>query len=461
MPAKQKAKQAKVAAKQEEDKGSKAKEKAATPAKSPAKAGVKKTKSEEQIVKVVTKGGAAVDAFVPLKSSYRVLQDSNGTYAATLNQSNLGNNNNKFYIIQVLQHESSGGLFFWSRWGRVGVPGQNNMIGPLPKPQALSAYQKKRRDKISGGYKEIEISYDDGEEEKKKEPKAAKRKEVASKMEPCLQNLVKLIFDVNIMNNTMKEIGYDAKKMPLGKLGEGTIKAAYGILSELSKAVKKKDKEALSRLSGDFYTLIPHDFGFQNMAKFVLDNEEKIKAKAGMLATISDLKVTSKLLDQKGNDDDSILDQNYKKLGCEIKSLDKKSEEYKLMLEYFNNTKGKGSKVTVSDIFEVNRPTEQAAFNKRIGNNMLLWHGSGLSNFTGILSQGMRIAPPEAPVSGYAYGKGIYMADMAGMSIGYCRAYGSNEALILLLEVNIILCRALLANRIVHAMLIMVTISRH
>ena len=31
----------------------------------------------------------------------------------------------------------------------------------------------------------------------------------------------------------------------------------------------------------------------------------------------------------------------------------------------------------------------------------LLWHGSRLSNWVGILSQGLRIAPPEAPVTGY------------------------------------------------------------
>ena len=81
--------------------------------------------------------------------------------------------------------------------------------------------------------------------------------------------------------------------------------------------------------------------------------------------------------------------------------------------------------MTVSDIFEINRPSEKKTFNTKIGNNWLLWHGSGLPNFVGILSQGMRIAPPEAPVSGYAFGKGIYMADYAGLSIGYCRAYGS------------------------------------
>ena len=31
-------------------------------------------------------------------------------------------------------------------------------------------------------------------------------------------------------------------------------------------------------------------------------------------------------------------------------------------------------------------------------NRKLLWHGSRTSNYAGILSQGLRIAPPEAPV---------------------------------------------------------------
>lgn len=72
---------------------------------------------------------------------------------------------------------------------------------------------------------------------------------------------------------------------------------------------------------------------------------------------------------------------------------------------------------------------------------MLLWHGSRVSNFVGILSQGLRIAPPEAPVSGYLFGKGIYLADMAEKSINYCRSYGQDSALILLIEVIFILFR--------------------
>ncbi len=166
-------------------------------------------------------------------------------------------------------------------------------------------------------------------------------------MDEALQKLMSLIFDVNIMNSTMKEIGYDAKKMPLGKLGESTIKEAYGVLTKLSEAVKKNDRNALSKLSGQFYTLIPHDFGFQKMSNFILDNDEKVKGKIKMLQTISDLKITSKLLEQKTDDNESILDQNYKKLGCSIKTIDAKSAQHKLLEEYFNNTKGYYNKVKI------------------------------------------------------------------------------------------------------------------
>lgn len=266
-------------------------------------------------------------------------------------------------------------------------------------------------------------------------------------MDSGLQKLISLIFDVNIMQTTMKEIGYDAKKMPLGKLGDNTIKEAYKILTELTKAIKENKTSEYSRLSGDFFSLIPHDFGFQKMANFVMRNDEQVKEKLRMLEAISDMKITTKLLDQDGDDDTAVLDQNYKKLGCGIKTLPTSGADYKLLKEYFDNTKGSGfSRVTVGDIYEVDRASETTNFRKELGNNMLLWHGSRITNFVGILSQGLRIAPPEAPVSGYLFGKGIYLADLAEKSIHYCRSHGSQKALILLIEVHLLLFRELLVS---------------
>lgn len=72
-------------------------------------------------------------------------------------------------------------------------------------------------------------------------------------------------------------------------------------------------------------------------------------------------------------------------------------------------------------VFKIEREgeTEAAREIKDIGNRRLLYHGSSLFNFIGILSQGLRIAPPEAPTTGYMFGKGVYFADMFGKSYGY------------------------------------------
>ena len=67
---------------------------------------------------------------------------------------------------------------------------------------------------------------------------------------------------------------------------------------------------------------------------------------------------------------------------------------------------------------------------------MLLWHGSRLTNYVGIISQGLRIAPPEAPVTGYMFGKGVYFADMVTKSAQYCwTSRENNTGLMLLCDV--------------------------
>jgi hypothetical protein len=48
-----------------------------------------------------------------------------------------------------------------------------------------------------------------------------------------------------------------------------------------------------------------------------------------MLETISDMKITTKLLEQKANEEDAIHDQNYKKLGCSLKTVKPESKDFK------------------------------------------------------------------------------------------------------------------------------------
>ena len=72
----------------------------------------------------------------------------------------------------------------------------------------------------------------------------------------------------------------------------------------------------------------------------------------------------------------------------------------------------------VQDIFRIERNGEDERFKQlpyakaKGSDRRLLWHGSRVTNYGGILSQGLRIAPPEAPVNGYAFGKGVYLVSM-------------------------------------------------
>lgn len=70
--------------------------------------------------KVLTKRARA--HFIPLTSRFTFLLE----YTVKLNQTNVGGNNNKFYIINLLTKESH--YWVWTRWGRVGEEGQNMLI---------------------------------------------------------------------------------------------------------------------------------------------------------------------------------------------------------------------------------------------------------------------------------------------------------------------------------------------
>ena len=66
-----------------------------------------------------------------------------------------------------------------------------------------------------------------------------------------------------------------------------------------------------------------------------------------------------------------------------------------------------GSSVQVDSILRIARPGEKECMaDCGVDNNhRLLWHGTKNSNMIGILQQGLRIAPPEAPTTGWSLGK--------------------------------------------------------
>lgn len=239
-------------------------------------------------------------------------------------------------------------------------------------------------------------------------------------------------------------MGFDVKRMPLGQLDKETVMEGYKYLREIEKVLDGKSKADLNELSSKFYTHIPHDFKMQKMSNFVIKTKEMLQQKIDLIQNLIDIKIATKIAKGKKKEDKitkNPLDEKYDALNCDLNTLQPNSEEYKMIETYLENSKD-GRKLRLLDAFKVVRNGEDKTYNpNKYNNKRLLWHGSRFSNFGGILSQGLRIAPPEAPKTGYLFGKGAYFADMASKSAPYCCADLSNNTGIFLL------CEVALGNQ--------------
>ncbi|KAF1844248.1 poly polymerase 2 ADP-ribosyltransferase 2 [Cucurbitaria berberidis CBS 394.84] len=461
---------------QKQSKGSK--KRAASPDASPAPTQDKKPKIAEN-AKVGDGQNAkskkitiAIDEYCPL-GSYQVYIDGDGTiWDASLNQTNASANNNKFYKVQLLSNASGSDFKTWTRWGRVGERGQMAMLGGGSLSDAIKNFEKKFKDKSglkwddrgedpkAGKYAYVERSYNpDSDEEDdnagddavggvKEEPKL----EVAEcTLDRPTQDLMQLIFNQQYFDATMTALNYDANKLPLGKLSKATIARGFQALKDMSTLLDNTDANSraeVERLSNLYYSVIPHAFG-RNRPPIIRDNDA-LKKEIELLESLSDMKEAAAMLKNNLKDDSGIhrLDKQFQGLGMnEMTALDHSSPEFTEIDAYLNDSKGATHYINyaVQDIFRIERQGEFDRFEKSPyaqieSNRRLLWHGSRVTNYGGILGQGLRIAPPEAPVSGYMFGKGIYLADMSSKSANYCCAYNSGGTALLLL------CEAELGN---------------
>ncbi|XP_046535174.1 poly [ADP-ribose] polymerase 1 [Equus quagga] len=407
-------------------------------------------KSEKRM-KLTLKGGAAVDPDSGLEHSAHVLEKGGKVFSATLGLVDIVKGTNSYYKLQLLEDDKESRYWIFRSWGRVGTVIGSNKREQMPsKEDAIEHFMKLYEEKTGNAWHSknftkypkkfypLEIDYGQDEEAVKK---LTLNPGTKSKLPKPVQELIKMIFDVESMKKAMVEYEIDLQKMPLGKLSKRQIQAAYSILSEVQQALSQGSGDSqILDLSNRFYTLIPHDFGMKKPP--LLNNTDSVQAKVEMLDNLLDIEVAYSLL--RGGSDDSSkdpIDVNYEKLKTDIKVVDKDSEEAETIRKYVKNTHAtthNAYDLEVVDIFKIEREGESQRYKpfKQLHNRRLLWHGSRTTNFAGILSQGLRIAPPEAPVTGYMFGKGIYFADMVSKSANYCHtSQGDPIGLILLGEV--------------------------
>lgn len=162
-----------------------------------------------------------VDKLVPDREKYKVHED----YAVVLNQTNIGENNNKFYIIQLLTDNNL--YYVWTRWGRVGENGLNNLANCGDLKSGISEYKKKFKAKTGNKWEDISsFKSQDGK--------------------------------YTLVETDDKEGQTNDDSTPVGHLSQAQIEKGQEVLKELEKELEGESQTTnIQNLSSKFFTLIP------------------------------------------------------------------------------------------------------------------------------------------------------------------------------------------------------------
>jgi poly [ADP-ribose] polymerase len=251
-----------------------------------------------------------------------------------------------------------------------------------------------------------------------------------SQLPPAVQGLVRYLYDeatTALTSTVSAKITAHGIETPLGILTVGQIEKGEKILEELYDLFQKKEasnRAEMERLSGEFYTTIPHRIGRSRaaVATAVIDSLESFEQKQETLQLMKDM------LQVNGEGGNVLfnarVDQEYEALRCHLEPVGRDNPKYGELEDYVLKSQVKSRTVKVHNIFAVRRDAEWDAFTAGVGNQRLLFHGSRIQNWVGILSRGILL--PKIVVSlgvnrtdaGWL-GNGIYFGDAACTSAFY------------------------------------------
>ena len=381
---------------------------------------------------------------------------------AVLQVTDIKNNNNKYYGIELHQAKgaTSNAFRVFTHDGRTDDLDTNPDAGAKEcrffdaLVEAQSEYDKIYKSKTAAakGYKELSLASSKIGSQKARggssgavdEKTLAKMKgddgapvvkaeKKPSTLSTPIQDLVKYIYAeaTNALTTTVNaKITANGIETPLGVLTVGQIEKGEEILAEIHALIgtKKGTKTKLEDLSGSFYTAVPHRIGRtrESIASAIIEDIANIALKQETLQLMKDmLAVNGDGASGGGNVlFNEVIDDQYAALGAELVALESGSSEWKQWADHVVNSQVKSKNIKVENVYKVKRPQEWDAFDAQLGNDKMLFHGSRIQNWVGLLTRG--ILMPKLVVSlgvnrtdaGWL-GNGIYFGDASCTSAFY------------------------------------------
>ncbi|XP_053602532.1 poly [ADP-ribose] polymerase-like [Plodia interpunctella] len=405
----------------------------------------KKPSTSTQIITA----GSVIESAELARTSH-VFRDREGdAHCARLSQTDLVTGTNVFYKLQLLESDDNDRYYVYTAWGQIGNDGLDNIKYFDNLESAMVHFKSKyfkltknkwedRHDFVKHPYKYYphDVNYNDAN------TLSSLEVNWKSDLPISVQRLMQMIFDIDTMKLTLQHFELDTEKLPLGKLSQKQLDEGFKVLMNLYKYVEK-GKVGRSKIlaeSSHFYTLIPHKSSRRTPP--VLDSMELVQDKMQVLDDLMQIELAYTLRNEYF-ENRNYLEECYKKLNTDITPLNKNSNEFNTIEEYVRNTHASTHwrySLEIEQVFRIVRSGEDARYLpfKGLHNRRLLWHGSRVTSFVGILSHGLVL--PRTFQSRLMFGKGIYFTDMVSKSANYC--FPSKESPVGLL----LLCEVALGN---------------
>jgi ankyrin repeat protein len=359
-----------------------------------------------------------------------------------------------FYRMQLLRDTNRQVIVLFTRWGRIGEVGMHQRTAFSDLPSGESEFRKIFKQKsgnewgtpfraVQGKYKVLALSLKSVKHNDFLKP--LNYDGVPTSLHPSVAAALIVVTDVKLYHLQFQSFQINIEVLNFSNIPHSTIEEAETVLKEISRHNKQLSrgkvtdtseiltlKQEVMDLSSRYYELIPK-LDFKNVMIPPIVNDDDLKANFDLLQTLRNVEAASKmLLGAKLREKVvSPLDYIVNSMQLRLEAVETESAEHRLLARYV--VAGGHSMDKVGSIIRVERSSEAERIKQwsDVKNRKLLWHGSTNANFVGILSQGLKIAPREAPVTGWMFGKGLYFADCMMKSIGYTESDASHSFILL------------------------------
>lgn len=337
-----------------------------------------------------------------------------------LNYASLGENSNKFFIMELQEGTGSHPFRIYAENGRMGGTPQKRDRFYNSLYEAESDYRDLKAEKINRkGYKEIDV--DDGFGFSSPTTVTVKQKTKKQDLSQINDKVLRLI---GKLYQDATSYLVQAIQTPLGKLSSTQVAKGLEILAKIEDLLDSGiSGHSLDRLSNEFYSVIPVTFGAKvDYQKFLINNYNKLNQQKDLLGVMSSVVQVQDSLEK-------TLEDKYKALNIKLKALTERTKEYKAIKEMVNGTHSRHHHfgVNVMEIYKIEDMVGHDQFNPFKVETMDLFHGSRNENVLSIMQNGLKIKPKSAVHTGSMFGAGIYFASDVTKSANYCWGFNGGS----------------------------------